>query len=252
MKVLILTSEIQKIEVVELEVGDRLFDVRIMELGFSDVFLYQKTSVNMKDLETSTKSESNSSSESSSEDPRRPEIAKGHKVQDAIIVKHMGNDSLEDREMNGSKEISKGQNSKKGEILNEESERENVELVSVGVEEGCSDSSEGDVNFCNGERVFFPEFEQKKDSKRRYGSLMLFQDKNLYFASVLSFSRIFNGEFSFCIEAFKLSSRGSVCAEGEFFGVFFSVLMLVSAVLSENDNEDLCDFVVRLFVLKYN
>ncbi|KAK8489207.1 hypothetical protein V6N12_019845 [Hibiscus sabdariffa] len=120
MKVLILTSEIQKIEVVELEVGDRLFDVRIMELGFSDVFLYQKTSVNMKDLETSTKSESNSSSESSSEDPRRPEIAKGHKVQDAIIVKHMGNDSLEDREMNGSKEISKGQNSKKGEILNEE------------------------------------------------------------------------------------------------------------------------------------
>ncbi|KAK8488480.1 hypothetical protein V6N12_005409 [Hibiscus sabdariffa] len=60
-----------------------------------------------------------------------------------------------------------------------QSERENVELVLVGVEEeDCSDSSEEDVNFCNAERVFFPEFEQKKDLKRRFGSLMRFQDKN--------------------------------------------------------------------------
>ncbi|KAK8604734.1 hypothetical protein V6N13_099665 [Hibiscus sabdariffa] len=59
-----------------------------------------------------------------------------------------------------------------------QSERENVELVLVGVEEeDCSDSSEEDVNFCNAERVFFPEFEQKKDLKRRFGSLMRFQDK---------------------------------------------------------------------------
>ncbi|KAK8557254.1 hypothetical protein V6N13_013529 [Hibiscus sabdariffa] len=59
MKVLTLTSEIQKIEeVVELEVGDILFEVRIMELRFSDVSVFQKPSVNKKDQESSTKSQS--------------------------------------------------------------------------------------------------------------------------------------------------------------------------------------------------
>ncbi|KAK8614001.1 hypothetical protein V6N13_122380 [Hibiscus sabdariffa] len=121
MKVLILTSEIQKIEeVVELEVGDILFEVRIMELGFSDVSVFHKPSVNKKDQESSTKSQSSSSSELSSEDSRRPEISKGHKVQEALTVEHMGNGRLEDRELNGSKGNSKGKNSKKGENLNED------------------------------------------------------------------------------------------------------------------------------------
>ncbi|KAK8636807.1 hypothetical protein V6N13_064244 [Hibiscus sabdariffa] len=166
--------------------------------GFSDVSVFQKTSINKKDRESSTKLESSSSSESSSEDSRRLEIEKGHKdKKDMETTPKLNDEHNKDKGINGS-------DPKQFRV-----KEKMLRYASVGVEEeDCSDSSEGDVNFCNIERLFFPKFEQKKDSKRRYGSLMRFQDKVISSADRKKRDRAFRCEKKILKEGNDLELSG--------------------------------------------
>ncbi|KAK8675049.1 hypothetical protein V6N13_033122 [Hibiscus sabdariffa] len=139
-----------------------------------------------------------SSSSSSSETNsyyRRDVTENVIEVEEEINEENVGKYNMGDRAVESSKEISsgkrvliqtkqieeEGENSKKqkqrwASILSRKvSTKGETKNLSVEQEEWRG-SSNGEVNYRNVERVFFPEFEPRKNPKKRYGSLKCLQD----------------------------------------------------------------------------